>query len=127
VVGTAFSRADGERIVRADLRDAAAVRALLERVQPDVIFHCAAERRPDRVELEASATRQLNVDATRLIAEAAAASGLWALYISTGWFGRVPDMCGGDSASLICMGRADYVFDGTAPPYKPADVCVSQW
>ncbi len=93
VVGTAFSRVrDG--LVRLDLCDATAVTACLERFQPRVVVHSAAERRPDVSERDPAATQRLNVEATARLARWCAAHGAWLLYLST-----------------------DYVFDGTRPPY----------
>ena len=39
--------------------------------QPSIIVHSAAERRPDVVEKQPENTRQINVDSTRYICEAA--------------------------------------------------------
>ena len=97
VLGTGFSRAE-DPVVFLDLRDAEAVTDLIQEFRPHVILHSAAERRPDISENDPEATRSLNVDATRTVAEAADSVGAWVIYIST-----------------------DYVFDGTSPPYKPDD------
>ncbi len=97
VRGTAFRRAGGA-LAALDLREPAAVREYLERLRPDIIIHSAAERHPDVSEKDPDATRHLNVDATRMLAECAGDLGAWLVYIST-----------------------DYVFDGTTPPYRPDD------
>ncbi|KAJ3217353.1 hypothetical protein HDU67_008055 [Dinochytrium kinnereticum] len=98
VVGTAFSRAT-DTLEKLDLRDYAAVDAFLEHHQPLAVIHCAAERRPDVAEKDKEGARNLNVESTRRIAEAAKKCGAWFLYIST-----------------------DYVFDGRNPPYEVGDV-----
>jgi dTDP-4-dehydrorhamnose reductase len=40
-------------------------------VKPNIVLHCAAERRPDVVAKDASATAALNVNATQTIAQQA--------------------------------------------------------
>lgn len=86
----AWSRAS-ENDLKLDLTDADAVKAAIAEVQPDVIIHTAAERKPDICENQQDLTQSLNVEATQTLAE----SGFKMLYIST-----------------------DYVFDGTNPPYS---------
>ncbi|XP_069572962.1 methionine adenosyltransferase 2 subunit beta isoform X2 [Brachyistius frenatus] len=97
VIGTGYRRAR-PRLLRCDLTDEDAVRGLLQEYKPDVIVHCAAERRPDVVERHTEAAVNLNVHATSTLAKEAAASGAPFLYIST-----------------------DYVFDGRNPPYGEDD------
>ena len=82
---------------RCDLSDPEAIRAVFHKVQPHVIVHSAAERRPDVVEKSEASVRQLNVDATALLAELA----------------HSRDDC------FLLLISTDYVFDGTQPPYKP--------
>lgn len=81
-----------------DLRDTAVVEPWIAHVRPDVVVHAAAERRPDVSERDPDATRRLNVEATGVLARATQAAGAAFVYVST-----------------------DYVFDGTAPPYRPGD------
>ncbi|XP_024915828.1 methionine adenosyltransferase 2 subunit beta isoform X2 [Cynoglossus semilaevis] len=97
VVGTGYRRAR-PRLLRCDLTDEDAVRELLHEYKPDVIVHCAAERRPDIVERHTEAAINLNVHATSVLAKEAAACSALFLYIST-----------------------DYVFDGRNPPYGEDD------
>ncbi|XP_026213452.1 methionine adenosyltransferase 2 subunit beta isoform X2 [Anabas testudineus] len=97
VVGTGYRRAR-PRLLRCDLTDEDSVRGLLHEYQPDVIIHCAAERRPDVVERHTEAAVNLNVHATSTLAKEAAACGTLFIYIST-----------------------DYVFDGRNPPYGEDD------
>ncbi|XP_047463895.1 methionine adenosyltransferase 2 subunit beta isoform X2 [Mugil cephalus] len=97
VVGTGFRRAR-PRFLRCDLTDEDAVRGLLQEYKPEVIVHCAAERRPDVVERHTEAAVNLNVHATGTLAKEAVACGAFFLYIST-----------------------DYVFDGRNPPYGEDD------
>jgi dTDP-4-dehydrorhamnose reductase len=97
VVSTAHRRAN-ENTVSLDIRDAAAVALFIERVRPNAIVIAAAERRPDVCERDPAAAYALNVEAVRTIASAARRCGAWVLSIST-----------------------DYVFDGSAPPYRIED------
>ncbi|KAK6173235.1 hypothetical protein SNE40_016724 [Patella caerulea] len=93
VLGLAFSRA-GEQLKKVDLTNSDELTRVVKEFQPNVIIHSAAERRPDVVENQADATKQLNVDATRNICNVGASVNAWVLFIST-----------------------DYVFDGLNPPY----------
>ncbi|KAM4545243.1 methionine adenosyltransferase 2 subunit beta isoform 1-T1 [Odontesthes bonariensis] len=97
VVGTGYRRAR-PRFLRCDLTDEDAIRRLLQENKPDVIIHCAAERRPDVVDTCTEATINLNVQASSTLAKEAAVVGALLLYIST-----------------------DYVFDGRNPPYGEDD------
>ncbi|XP_005753288.1 methionine adenosyltransferase 2 subunit beta isoform X2 [Maylandia zebra] len=97
VTGTGYRRAR-LRLLRCDLTDEDAVRGLLHEYKPDVIVHCAAERRPDVMERHTEAAVNLNVHATSTLAKEAATCGALFLYIST-----------------------DYVFDGRNPPYGEDD------
>ncbi|KNC47629.1 methionine adenosyltransferase 2 subunit beta [Thecamonas trahens ATCC 50062] len=78
---------------KADLTDPDARTALLADVAPHAILHLAAERRPDACK-DPDRLAAFNVELPRALAEHAAASGAWLLYIST-----------------------DYVFPGSNPPY----------
>lgn len=93
VIATGLSRAEAG-IHRLDLTQAAEVEAFIAREQPEVIVHCAAERRPDVSERSPEHALALNLSASQTLAEVAKAHQAWLLYIST-----------------------DYVFDGTTPPY----------
>ena len=100
LIGTAYSRVTPP-LQKLDLTDKPAVLEAFAKCSPDLIVHSAAERRPDAVDGDPTAAERLNVGATALLAELAAASGARFIYLST-----------------------DYVFDGKAPPYtvdaKPA-------
>jgi S-adenosylmethionine synthetase len=97
IVGIALNRAS-DKLHRLNLLDEQAVCELISSERPHYIVHCAAERRPDKCEGDEQGTMQLNVDATRTLANCARVLGAWFIYIST-----------------------DYVFDGTSPPYRPED------
>ncbi|GJJ76460.1 dTDP-4-dehydrorhamnose reductase [Entomortierella parvispora] len=97
VIGIAFTRAKGD-LKKLDLEDSAAVEAFIDEEKPDVIVHCAAERRPDVVEKNPEGAKNLNVQVPRLLAELTNDRGILLIYIST-----------------------DYVFDGTSPPYDVRD------
>jgi len=95
VTGTIFSRAS-EGLMRLDVSDQQAVFECVDDVNPDIIIHCAATRKPDICEGNPYQTRLLNVDATRSVTQAASKAGAWMVHIST-----------------------DYIFDGTSAPYFP--------
>lgn len=74
-----------------NITDTDAVLEYIEKVEPEVIFHCAAYTAVDKAEDEGKETNwQVNVGGTRNVAEAAEKVGATLVYIST-----------------------DYVFDGT--------------
>jgi dTDP-4-dehydrorhamnose reductase len=98
LVRIAYRRADSASLAL-DIRDAAAVEALIDQVAPDAIVIAAAERRPDVCEREPMLARALNVDAVSTLASAGRRYGAWVLSIST-----------------------DYVFNGTQPPYRCDDL-----
>jgi len=64
VVGTAFSRAT-QSLRRVDLCNPEELTSFLKAQRPQVIIHCAAERRPDKVEGDAAGTAKLNGRFTR--------------------------------------------------------------
>ncbi|KAF9581086.1 Methionine adenosyltransferase 2 subunit beta [Lunasporangiospora selenospora] len=97
VIGVAFSRAHGN-LKKLNLEDSEAVTAFIDQERPDVIVHCAAERRPDVVEKNPSGTQRINVQVPGLLADLTNDRGILLIYIST-----------------------DYVFDGTSPPYDVRD------
>jgi len=91
--GIGFSRAELP-LIKLNLRDNKKVSLFLEEKKPDLIIHCAAERRPDVSEADPSASEQLNIEVTRNLANISEKLGCSMIYIST-----------------------DYVFDGSNPPY----------
>ncbi|KAF9923715.1 hypothetical protein FBU30_006218 [Linnemannia zychae] len=97
VVGVAYSRVNGD-LKKLNLEDTDAVQSFVSAANPDVIVHCAAERRPDVVEKDPSGAKNLNVWVPGMLADLANDRGIMLIYIST-----------------------DYVFDGTHPPYDVRD------
>lgn len=97
LIATGFSRA-ADDIYKLDLTCEVDVEGFISSNRPDVIIHCAAERRPDISANDPQATKALNVDATSVLAGAAKQHNAWLLYIST-----------------------DYVFDGTSPTYSETE------
>uniref|UniRef100_A0A3B4AKV6 Methionine adenosyltransferase 2 subunit beta n=1 Tax=Periophthalmus magnuspinnatus TaxID=409849 RepID=A0A3B4AKV6_9GOBI len=93
VIAAGFSRALPGTL-RCDLTCEEQVHRMVQQQKPDVIVHCAAERRPDIVERASDSALNLNVHATAVLAKEAA----FLVYIST-----------------------DYVFDGRNPPYGEDD------
>jgi dTDP-4-dehydrorhamnose reductase len=96
--------ADGSAVttmpyVPLDITDETAVKNVLERLQPDVVVHCAAWTAVDLAEEKdkRDRVRAVNADGTRYIAESCKAIGAKMVYIST-----------------------DYVFDGQGDtPWQP--------
>lgn len=87
-----------------DLADALAIRALLERIQPELIVNPAAYTAVDKAESEPELARAINADAPRLLGEWAAQRNVPVIHYST-----------------------DYVFDGTkASPYLETDATNPQ-
>ncbi|MHB1668129.1 dTDP-4-dehydrorhamnose reductase [Thiomonas sp.] len=84
---------------QADLGDLPALRATLEREQPDIIVNAAAYTAVDKAESEPGLAARINAEAPKLLADYAAAHQAWLVHYST-----------------------DYVFDGTKPaPYTELD------
>jgi dTDP-4-dehydrorhamnose reductase len=82
-----------------DVTDAAAVRALVARVRPDVVFNASAYNRVDAAESERERAFAVNALAPRTLARAAAQAGARLVHVST-----------------------DYVFDGdVSRPYREED------
>lgn len=95
VTGLALNRADKNHLKRCDLTNFDETNALIRDIQPHVIIHCAAERKPDAFEKDPKKSMFLNVETTRNLAELAAKENIFFILIST-----------------------DYVFDGKNPPYQ---------
>ncbi|KAG2220135.1 hypothetical protein INT45_006163 [Circinella minor] len=98
VVGTALSRADKAGLIKLNLMDNQAVEAFIKNQNPDVVVHCAAERRPDVAEKDQEGTLKLNAEVPRKLATLCKEQNAMLIYIST-----------------------DYVFDGENPPYNVHD------
>ncbi|KAI8379624.1 RmlD-like substrate binding domain-containing protein [Radiomyces spectabilis] len=94
VVGTALNRTQNG-LVKLNLLDGNAVEEFLKQEKPNVLVHCAAERRPDVAEKDQDGTMHLNVQVPKHLASFCKTNNIILIYIST-----------------------DYVFDGTAPPYE---------
>jgi UDP-glucose 4-epimerase len=77
--------ADAAELVEADVRDAAAMRALLDRVRPDAVFHLAAQISVTRSVAEVEHDADVNVRGTATVREAARRAGVPRfVYVSTG-------------------------------------------
>lgn len=66
-----------------DLGDEAGVRALLQRVRPDVVINPAAYTAVDRAESDHAAAVAVNANAPRILGEEAARSGAFVIHFST--------------------------------------------
>lgn len=89
-----FHRSAVEGGIALDITDRDAVRRLVTETRPGTILLAAAEPYVERCEREPAATRRVNVDGTRHVAEAAAEVG----------------------ATLVVF-SSEYVFDGTRDAY----------
>ena len=96
VVGLAHTRS-ATALRRCDIRDADALRTVLDEVRPDAVVHLAAYRDPDFCETHPAETLRLNVAPTETLAE------------------HLPD------ATRILFVSTDYAFDGMRPPYAETD------
>lgn len=67
---------EGAEYRNADVRDRAAVAAVMDEIRPDVVFHVAAQRSPALAETEVHRTVTTNVLGTRNMVEAAAEAGV---------------------------------------------------
>lgn len=120
----------GAEYRRADVRDRAAMDALIGEVRPDLIFHVAAQRDPGRAEVEVHRTVSTNVLGTRTVLTAAAEAGVpQVVCASTGKALRPysPDMytaskraaewvasgVAASSGMLISAGRFTHVLDNS--------------
>ncbi|KAI8374879.1 hypothetical protein BD560DRAFT_393487 [Blakeslea trispora] len=97
VVGTAYSRAK-DNLLKLDLTDGQAVEQFLDQHKPNVVVHCAAERRPDVADQDREGVLRLNVETPKRLGKLCRERDIMLIYIST-----------------------DYVFDGTSPPYEVDD------
>ena len=99
VIGSGTKKREvSERYVQMDITDAGGVMAVLERLKPDIVIHCAAWTAVDLAEDadKQAKVRAINVDGTSYIAKSCAKLGAKLVYIST-----------------------DYVFDGSGTePWK---------
>jgi len=91
--GLAFSRASG-KLVRCDLTEPKEVARQFSEFRPHVVIHCAAERRPDKLEADRAYAQRINEGVARDVAENCSRHGSWLVYLST-----------------------NYVFDGRGAPY----------
>ena len=94
-VGTAFS---GRGAAKLDLGDPGAIRALLDRIDPEVVWVVGAYTHVDGCEADPERSRRINRDGPAAVAAWAAPHGRRMVFFST-----------------------DYVFDGAAGPYHEDD------
>lgn len=97
VCGVGLSRAKAP-LMQLDLFQNDAVDQILDDFKPDVLLHCAAERRPDKLENNEEWALKINSALTELIAGLCSDKNIWMVYLST-----------------------NYVFDGKCPPYTERD------
>lgn len=84
-----------------DLRDPRSIHAAVERIRPDLVFHCAAYTAVDACEDDPDLAMRINAEGTRCLAQACERHNARLVYIST-----------------------DYVFAGNGDtPYQEEDPC----
>ncbi|KAI9676433.1 MAG: hypothetical protein M1817_000590 [Caeruleum heppii] len=83
VTGTGFSRAEPPTTVRLDLGNEDEIHKILDKVKPQVVVHCAANRFPEKCDADPEGTRALNVQATSTLAQATNNRSILLIYIST--------------------------------------------
>ncbi|KAK2763191.1 hypothetical protein FQN54_009827 [Arachnomyces sp. PD_36] len=83
VVGQGFTRGEPPKIQRANLEVKQEVEELLDRVRPQVVVHCAANRFPDKCDANPTQARSLNIEATRSLSHATSSRSIFLIYIST--------------------------------------------
>ncbi|MBL7924779.1 MAG: SDR family oxidoreductase [Bacteroidia bacterium] len=91
-------RKTGYTYISADLSDESRVREILQKHQPDCIIHTAAMTNVDACELDPESCKKHNVDSVRYLLDACKNPATHFIYLST-----------------------DFVFDGTAGPYRETD------
>ncbi|XPT03546.1 hypothetical protein M3J09_012637 [Ascochyta lentis] len=82
-VGTALNRINPPDVVKLNILNAKDIDQVLDDVKPDVVVHCAANRFPDSCTANPAAARNINVQASRALAEATVARDIFLIYIST--------------------------------------------
>lgn len=88
-----------------DVSNAEDVERVLDEAQPDAVIHAGAFTNVDAAERDRDLAQAINAEGTANLARACAARGLRLVYLST-----------------------EYVFDGTAGPYRETDpVCPQGW
>lgn len=70
-------------IIKLNILNAKDIDSVLDDVKPEVVVHCAANRFPDSCTANPAAARNINVQASRALAEATTARGIFLIYIST--------------------------------------------
>src|SRR6201995_1530205 len=75
-VTTGHPRIPGAEYLQADIRDRDRLDTLVRDIQPDIVFHVAAQRSPALAEIEVHRTISTNVFGTRNVLQAAADAGV---------------------------------------------------
>lgn len=94
LLGLAYSRATCP-LVRCNLFEEEEIAAQFSSFRPDIVVHCAAERRPDVLEKDSAYAMRLNRDVAETVARMCGKHGAWLVYLST-----------------------NYVFDGSQHTYS---------
>ncbi|KAF1363702.1 NAD(P)-binding protein [Lizonia empirigonia] len=82
-VGTGLNRINPPDVVKLNILNSKDIENALDDIKPDVVVHCAANRFPDSCTANPAAARNINVQASRALAEATLARDIFLIYIST--------------------------------------------
>ncbi|KAF2179851.1 NAD(P)-binding protein [Zopfia rhizophila CBS 207.26] len=82
-IGTALTRVNPPNVIKLNILDGKEIERVLDEVKPVAVVHCAANRFPDSCAANPEAAKRLNGDASRAIASATSARGIFLIYIST--------------------------------------------
>jgi nucleoside-diphosphate-sugar epimerase len=83
-ITSCWARHENAEYLHADIRNLAAISALVSDIKPDLIFHVASQRDPGLAETQVHQTVTTNILGTRNILDAAAANGCQVVCASTG-------------------------------------------
>lgn len=82
-IGTGLNRINPPDIIKLNILNSKDIDNVLDDVKPDVVVHCAANRFPDSCTANPAAARNINVQASRALAESTTARDIFLIYIST--------------------------------------------
>eukprot|EP00927_Polykrikos_kofoidii_P044629 TRINITY_DN38546_c0_g1_i1.p1 TRINITY_DN38546_c0_g1~~TRINITY_DN38546_c0_g1_i1.p1 ORF type:complete len:692 (+),score=75.20 TRINITY_DN38546_c0_g1_i1:128-2203(+) len=84
VRGLGFSRATGA-VLRCNLMSPKDLAAQFADFRPTIVVHCAAERRPDKIQEDTEYATKMNVECTRQVGRLCKERGSWLVYVSTNY------------------------------------------
>lgn len=106
-IGTDLNESDEKHYIAIDLCDHIKVKATLNQLKPDIVFHCAAWTAVDLAEDEVEKCMAVNYEATRSLCEACRDINATILYISTDY---------------VFNGQGDTPWDEDCELFEPLNV-----